>query len=236
MEKQEISIYIDDSGQLHPNYHSDYFIYGGYWCFTENATEIADTYGLMMGRIYRTKKEIKSSDMKDKHKRKVLRRIFRDHNDEVNPIYIASYIPDITIDFSNKESVQLHKNYILRRLVEDVINHLNREKISVDSINVYIDNQSQTTLTARDSLEKYIENYFDNHNGYLTESYTYSNASFNVEFLESSHYRNMQLADLFANCKFCRYDKLCLDSKVIFEEFDCVPLCRKHPIYFTRNS
>lgn len=235
MKNKEISIYIDDSGQLHPNYSSDYFIYGGYWCLTEDVNTLENKYGLMMSRIYRTKKEIKSSNMEDKHKRKVLRRIFRDHGDLINPIYVASYVPDITIDFTDKETVQLHKNYLLRRLIEDVVKNINNMDISIDIINVYIDNQNQTTLTSRDSLEEYVKKYFKKHNSYNTKSYTLSDATLNVQFLESSHYRAMQLADLFAHCKFSRYDRLCLDIKKILFEFECTPLCRKHPKFFTRN-
>lgn len=229
---EEISIYIDDSGQLHSNYHSNYFVYGGFWCFSKDEDDISRKYGLMMTNIYRTKKEVKSSAMSDSKKRKVLRRLFRDHGHQFNPIYVASYIPDVTIDFFNKSAVQLHKNYILRRLVEDVINDLQRHGVILSKINVYIDNQSQTTVSNRDSFEVYIVKWFRGSGNYLAQSFTQTQAVFHVDFMDSSAFRAMQFADLLANTKFCRYHNGCLDTKNIFSEFSKTPLCRKHPKFF----
>ncbi|MFB8606246.1 DUF3800 domain-containing protein [Enterococcus casseliflavus] len=228
-----ISIYIDDSGQLHTNYKSDYFVYGGFWCETNKTNSIAGTYSKNMKIIYRTKGEVKTDRMSDKHKRKILRRILKNHSEEVHPIFVATYIPYITIDFSKKEAVQLHKNYILRRLIEDVISSIAATGEKLEHVNIFIDNQSQTQVANRDNLEKYIKNYFSGNGSYLLKSFTTTDASISVSFLESKTYKAMQLADFFANTKYCRYQHCCLDSKNIYEEFSINPACRKHPKHFT---
>ncbi|WP_144809631.1 DUF3800 domain-containing protein [Enterococcus casseliflavus] len=235
MEGLDVSIYIDDSGQLHTNYKSDYFVYGGFWCETNKTNNIAGTYSRNMKHIYRTKGEIKTDSMSNKHKRRILRKILRNHYGEVHPIFVATYIPFVTIDFSNKESVQLHKNYILRRLIEDVISEIAESGKKLEHLNVYIDNQSQTQVANRDNLEKYIKNYFSGNGKYLLKSFTTTDANISVSFLESKKYKPMQLADFFANTKYCRYQHSCLDAKDIYEEFSIEPTCRKHPRYFTLN-
>ncbi|MCO7150482.1 DUF3800 domain-containing protein [Vagococcus lutrae] len=233
MTSVNLSIYIDDSGQLHPKYKSDYFIYGGYYCLTEDVASITNTYGRLMKNIYRTRNEVKTDKMKDKHKRKVLRRLLRDHENQIHPIFVATYVPKVTIDFSDKESVQLHKNYILRRLVEDVINDVTKTGVSLNKVSVYIDNQSQTNVRNRDSLENYIKKYFSKRGSYLLKSFTTTDASITVEFLDSKTFRAMQIADFFANTKYCRYEHKCEEYKNIYDEFSINPLCRKHPQYFT---
>lgn len=228
----EISIFIDDSGQLHENYYSKYFIYGGFWCKTDDVPSISRTYALEMKKIYHTLKEVKSSSMKHKHKRKVLRKLINTHPNSFNPSFVATDVSKLTLEFSNKQAVQLHKNYILRRFIEDVINDLKLRKIEdIDKIHVYIDNQNQTTLIGRDPFPVYLNKKFKAGN-YLTQAYTESDIIFEVDFMESSAYRPIQIADLLANCKFNRYENICDDLQLVLDANSYIT-CRKHPIYFT---
>ncbi|MCH4169351.1 MAG: DUF3800 domain-containing protein [Streptococcaceae bacterium] len=229
---EEINIYIDDSGQLHTNYYSDYFIYGGYWCLAEDSQKISKTYSIQMSKIYHTKKEIKSSNMKHKYKRKVLRKLVSECQDCFNPIFIASKVSEISIDFDNKQAVQLHKNYILRRLVEDTIKQIKKQNFSdISKINVFIDNQNQTKIVNRDSFPVYLNNYFKNN--YL-RNFTTTNVPFETKYLDSSKHKAIQIADLLANCKFNRYENNSEDLQVILDNLSDI-VCRKHPIYFTHS-
>lgn len=230
---REVMIFIDDSGQLHTNYHSDYFIYGGYWCFKHDVQHINSSFSRMIKNIYKTNKEVKTSEMTAKIKKNIVKRVFKQNNTSINPVFIATKVSYLTkLNFNDKQRVQLHKNYILRRLVEDVINDLKHKGINdVNQINIYIDNQSQTNLTSRDSFAIYINKCFTK-NGYITHNYTNSNLKFNVKFLDSKSSKSIQLADLLANCKFHRYHSSTDEFNKVIEQSNKV-LCRKHPKYFT---
>ncbi|QVQ49116.1 DUF3800 domain-containing protein [Latilactobacillus sakei] len=57
-------IFIDDSGQLNPNYpHSDFFVYGGYWTLSSNLNQVERYYRVLHRQIFGTNLEIKASDM-----------------------------------------------------------------------------------------------------------------------------------------------------------------------------
>lgn len=231
----ELSIYLDDSGQLHPNYYSSFFVYGGYWCIKGDEQQIANCYARMIRQIYRTKREIKASEMKHKQKRKILRRLATNFKDTFHPIFVASNVDDITIDFKNKENVQLHKNYLIRRLVEDVIHQARDLKIGkIEKVSVFIDNQNQTKLTGRDSLSVYMNKKF-RPGSYVSDTYTISEAAFECLFLDSKAHRTIQIADLLANCKFNRFENHCVDLQVILDNLPDVR-CRKHPKYFSSGT
>lgn len=101
------------------------------------------------------------------------------------------------------DSGQLHKNYLIRRLIEhSILDQSHFQILNIDT-EIFIDNQSQTTLNNFDSLERYLNKHL--HNKYYSESYITSNALFKSTYLDSKTSNLIQIADILANSKFQYY-------------------------------
>ncbi|MFS1005276.1 DUF3800 domain-containing protein [Enterococcus casseliflavus] len=225
----KISFFIDDSGQLHPNYHSDYFVYGGFWCLESEEAGLKAAFSKTKRQLFHTKKEIKSSDMETWQKKRLLKKVIQH---DIHPIYIVSKVSDITIDFNYPDLVQLHKNYILRRLVEDSLIQIKKLGYSeIKDVNLYIDNQSQTSLSNRDSFKNYINKVFKGE--YKNNEFLYhSDINFTVDYMDSKNDVLIQVADLLANCKYHRFESRSKDLKLLLDKKQDT-CCRKHPKYFS---
>jgi hypothetical protein len=225
----EISVYIDDSGQLHSNYYSDYFVYGGFWCLDSEESKIKSTFSKTKWQLFHTGKEIKTSNMEHWQKKRLLKKVVRE---DIHPIYVVSKVSMLTVDFSDREAVQLHKNYILRRLVEDCLKQM--EKLgygNIKKVNLYIDNQSQTNVANRDSFKNYINKVFKKKYKNC-EYFLESDVDFKVEYMDSKMEPLIQVADLLANCKFQRFENKSKDLKILLDKKPDT-CCRKHPIHFS---
>lgn len=199
---ETMAIYIDDTGQLHPNYKKgSVFLYAGFWTPYEKMAEIKRFYGVLRRQIFRTSREVKGSQMDEKIKLQIIRRIKNKFPDNFHPIFVAVKVPILTIDFSSKQSVQLHKNYLLRRFVETAIQD-KRAKCGdrFDHVHVYIDDQSKTRLHNRDSLERYL-NKSAKHMYFWNKYQKTSAAKFTVSYEDSQYDNGIQLADVLANTK-----------------------------------
>lgn len=198
-----LHIFIDDSGQLNPNYpHSDFFVYGGYWTLSSNLNQVERYYRVLHRQIFGTNLEIKASDMSIGIKKQITNRMLKKFPEDFNPVFESIYVPQMTIDFESKQAVQLHKNYLIRRLVEKVILEKRKyfPKILVDEVVIIIDNQSQTKLNSYDSLERYLNKSM--HNQYFTESYVKSSVPYKARFKDSKISPSIQLCDILANSKY----------------------------------
>lgn len=217
-----LNVYLDDSGQLNDHYGCNYFIYGGFYCFNDEISSINKSYRRLKRNIFRTKLEVKSSEMKNSQKRKLLRRILRDNPNSFHPVYCVARVDELTrVDYRNPKAVILHKNYILRRLLEKIIEKIRFEGVVVENVNLFIDNQTITDLQNRDSLPNYLKKSFKN--GYKTQlSKMTSNAKFKSQYTESSNHCEIQIADLLANTKFCHYRDETTILKEIFEECNVI--------------
>lgn len=68
-----LHIFIDDSGQLNPNYpHSNFFVYGGYWTLSNDLKQIEKYYKILHRQIFKTTSEIKASDMSNRDRKSVV--------------------------------------------------------------------------------------------------------------------------------------------------------------------
>lgn len=228
----KISFYIDDSGQLHPNYYSDFFVYGGFWCLESEEPKIKATFSKTKRQIFHTSKEVKSSDMEHWQKKRLLKKIL---TQDVHPIYVVSRVSDITIDLIDPENAQRHKNYILRRLVEDGIKQFKALGFGdVKDVNLYIDNQNQTDIKNRDSFKNYINKVFRGKYKYC-DFFLKSDIDFAVEFMDSKSAPLVQIADLFANCKFQRFESKSSDLQLLLDRKP-ETCCRKHPKFFSSRT
>ncbi|TGE66733.1 DUF3800 domain-containing protein [Weissella confusa] len=199
---ETMAIYIDDTGQLHPNYpKGPVFLYAGFWTSFEKMNEIKNFYGVLRYQIFHTRDEVKGSTMNEKTKLNIIRRIKNKFPDDFHPIFVAVNVPDLSIDFGSKRAVQLHKNYLLRRFVETAIqDKRNKCADRFDFVNVYIDDQSKTRLPNYDSLESYL-NKSAKHQYSWNKYPAQSKAKFTVSYEDSQYDNGIQLADVLANAK-----------------------------------
>lgn len=120
----------------------------------------------------------------------------------------------MSIDFGSKQSVQLHKNYLLRRFVETAIqDKRNKCADRFDFVNVCIDDQSKTRLPNYDSLERYL-NKSAKHQYSWNKYPTQSKAKFTVSYEDSKYDNGIQLADVLANAKGRYYNGTQQNSNV----------------------
>lgn len=100
----------------------------------------------------------------------------------------------------------MHKNYLIRRLLEEAILEKRRlfQEIQIEQINIFIDNQSQTNINSFDSLERYIPKHL--HNEYYGAAHLTSDCEITVKFRDSKADVCIQIADILSNSKM-RYHK-----------------------------
>ena len=109
----------------------------------------------------------------------------------------------VRLDFNNKRDVARFKNYVIRRLVEKLIQDQKIPK-NCSLIELNIDNQN-IAHSARDSLEDHLFHYFNEDNYYFVHK-IYDTTSFRADF--AVYYKDsktnylIQAADLLANTKF----------------------------------
>lgn len=200
----EYYLFLDDSGQLHKNYpHGDFFVYGGLLVKESDFHGINQSYKRLVRKIKNEKQisgELKTNIMDSDTRRRLLNKLSKYSCEQ---IFISVYVPDLVrIDFRKKKDVVRYKNYIIRRLVEKLINSKKIPK-SCDKIIINIDNQN-VAHSSIDSLEDHLFNYFNEENYYqIHRKYdtTSFNADFTVSFKDSETNYLIQAADLLANTK-----------------------------------
>lgn len=236
---EKIIIYIDDSGQLHPNYpFSDVFVYGGYWTDESSDDAIKKYYGILKRQIFHTNKEVKASKMTESVKVQIIKRLKNKFKNSFNPIFVSVDVKSLTIDFSSKQNVQLHKNYLIRRYVEQAITHKRSIDKQVSSkVDVHIDDQSKTKLENYDSIERYIIKCMKGSYHSDTHIWMNSTANFSVEYEDSKASNGIQIADVLANSKMDyhigKFSKFNL--KTVMKQKD-IKMPLKLPKYWTSSQ
>lgn len=199
-----LSIFIDDSGQLHPKYpFSNFFVYAGFWAFSGDVEAIEKKFKMIHRQIFHSQKETKASEMSKQIKKQISRRLLNAFPNEFNPIFESVYVPLLDqVDFDNKQAVQLHKNYLILRLVEKAIREkrLKYPDQEINEVDVFVDNQSQTTLRNFDSIERYLNHRM--HDEYKYSSFVVSAKPFKATFKDSANTPAIQICDVLANSKY----------------------------------
>lgn len=198
-------IFLDDSGQLHKNYtQGNYFVYAGLLMKEKDVHGINYSYKNFVRKIKRQKGiegELKTSMMDVATRRRLLKRLGKYSCEQ---IFVTVKVSDLVrLNFENKKDVVRFKNYMVRRLVERVIQ---RGKISkkCELIEINIDNQN-IAHSAMDSLEDHLFNYFNQDNFYYVHKQfdtTSFRSDFEVNFRDSETNYLIQAADLLANSEF----------------------------------
>lgn len=197
-------IFLDDSGQLHCNYkHSDIFVYGGLLVKESDFHGINASYKQTLQQIKKEKRikgEFKTAQMDIPTRRRLLKKL-RTYTCE--QIFVSVKVSSLVrLDFTNKRDIVRYKNYIIKRLIDKLIKSGKLPK-ECSFAEIHIDNQN-VAHSAKDSLQDYLFNIFNEDNHYLIHQQyqtTTFKCDFRVSFKDSSTNYLVQAADLLANTK-----------------------------------
>lgn len=173
-------IFLDDSGQLHKNYpQGNYFVYGGLLIKESDIHGINQSYRKFVRRLKRDHKidgELKTIHMNIGTRRRALKRLAKYSCEQ---IFVSVHTQNIVrLDFDNKHNVVRFKNYVVRRLVDQLIkDHKIPRRCEV--LEVHIDNQN-VAHSSLDSLENHLVNYFNEEN-YLHVDRQFDENSFRTD-------------------------------------------------------
>lgn len=226
-------LFLDDSGQLSNSGEHTHFLYGG--IFIENK----EAYNKLLARVkhlcsfFNISKEMKGSKLKLKHRRKILSSI-----QDIQGIHQVFLIEknDLLdkVDFTNPEKLRLHKNYLVKRIVEK----LHQSQLIDDHTTLYIriDIEMLSTEKYRLDLEQHLNNYWKSPESYVKGRQFKTlipkiHAKFDVQFLDSRHHRLIQLADLLVNTKYRRYRQVPKCCSEFLNPYFCITL----PKYFSSH-
>lgn len=203
-------IFLDDSGQLHPNYpQGDYFVYGGLLMPDSEFHGINQSYKKLVKKIKKEKNivdELKTSGMNNSTKKRLLNKL---KNFNCHQIFVVVKTSDlIRIDFNKKRDVVRYKNYMVRRLIDHLISQ-NKIPKNCDVIEVNIDQQN-VSHSAPHSLKQYLTDYFNEDNLYFVHKQydtTSFSSDFHIHYRDSDSHYLIQAADLLANTMFNSFEK-----------------------------
>lgn len=197
-------MFLDDSGQLHPNYpKGDFFVYGGLLVKENDFHGINTSYKKLVQKIKKEKRvveELKTSDMDIPTKRRLLKKLTGYSCEQIFVTVKVSTL--VRLNFESKRDVVRYKNYIIKRLIEELIKSGKIPK-QCDFLEIHIDNQN-VAHSAQDSLQDYLfnifneDNYYYIHRQYNTTSFS---CDFRVLYKDSKTNYLVQAADLLANTK-----------------------------------
>lgn len=196
-------LFIDDSGQLHPNYpYSDIFIYGGLLMEEKVFHKFNEAYKNIIEQIKREKNisgELKTSAMDIPTKRRLLKYIKKQEG--IVEVFVSVKIPLLLrLDFNQPKDVNRYKNYIIRRLL-DQIKLQSNQLDQCTLLDIYIDNQN-VAHSAIESLSGYLNNIY-NENRYdqigIAATTVAITCDYKVYYRDSSNNYCIQAADLLAN-------------------------------------
>ncbi|WP_086691848.1 DUF3800 domain-containing protein, partial [Bacillus cereus] len=174
-------IFLDDSGQLHPKYpYGDYFVYGGLLVKESDYHKVNTGYKKLVNIIKKEKKitsELKTSDMNNSTRTRLLKGLAKLSGEQ---IFVTVKVSTLKrIDFSKTRDVVRYKNYLVKRLVQELINTGKIPK-KCSFTEIHIDNQN-IAHSAQDSLQDYLFNIFNEDNYYNVHK-QYQQTSFKCDF------------------------------------------------------
>lgn len=226
-------LFLDDSGQLSNNGTHNYFLYGG--VFIPNEKKLNELRNKINNqkKFLGITKEIKGASIKNKHRKKLLQVVKK--IEDIETLFLIEHTPSLNrVDFENHYSVRMHKNYLVKRLIEQLHN---KNLIDDDTtLYIYIDNEALSGGIYKDSLQNHLNAYYKRANkGAFLKHFEYTSfipsfeTQFKVKYIDSRSELLMQVADLLANTKYRRYK---LESKDGSEHIKCPLVCLKLPIQF----
>lgn len=227
-------LFLDDSGQLSNSGTHSHFLYGGIFIESERAYNLFMNVVKQQCKFFGINGEIKGSDIKIKHRKKLLQAFSKVEG--VHQVFLVEDVRELSrVDFGKKGKIRYHKNYLIKRIVEQL--HKKRLIDADTKLHINIDLEMLSEEKYRNHLENHLNDFWVNKMSYI-KGMEYSQfipnikTKFNVKFLDSRHHRFIQVADLLVNTKYRRYkgiQKCC-------SEFLKPIICIKVPGNFTSGK
>ena len=204
---QEVIFFFDDSGVLHKNEPSGYFIYAGYVFTERNTLESAKRKYINANKklkkaLGRTD-ELKAANLDAKHKRSLFNSV-REYDSVAVVVDISRVYDHILAD---KKSICRYKDYVLKRCVKNKLKRLIADGIiSKDEeikISIYIDEQLTATngyYDLRDSIMEELQYGIANFDYGIRHPHLFdANVIVNIQYCDSSSNYLIQASDILAN-------------------------------------
>lgn len=189
MEKVEINFFCDESGQLHSNSHTRYFVIGGYFCLKDKSIRIRQNYSRTLKKIKQKRHmsktdELKTRGMTQQEKIKLLTSL--QNSDGFNGFAI---VVDKQSMKRKVEKESIYYNYFVKLIVKDILvpkcnNSFPNEDTFVDML-----------LDCRNISVGHLKSLED----YLNSEYIFSRFSFSANYRDSRVDTRIQATDLIAN-------------------------------------
>lgn len=204
---QEAIFFFDDSGVLHKNEPSGFFVYAGYVFTDRNDLQAARhkyiNANKKLKRALARSDELKAATLTPKHKRALYNSV-REY-DMVAVVVEISKIYDHIL--AHKKSICRFKDYALKRCVknklEQLLNNGTLVKDEAITISIYIDEQLTATngyYDLRDSIKEELQHGIANFDyGKIHPHLFETDVSVNIHYCDSSKNYMIQASDILAN-------------------------------------
>ena len=204
---QKVYFFFDDSGVLHRNEKSGYFVYGGYVFTNREELDSAKHKYINANKLLKAElgrsDELKAAGLEPKHKRSLYNAV-REYESISCSVRIAGVYNSI---LSDKKSICRYKDYVLKRCIKAKLKDLiARGKISEDediTVEVSIDEQLTATngyYSLRDSIMEELQHGIQNFDyGSFHKPVFNAEVKVNLRYCESKDNYLIQASDILAN-------------------------------------
>lgn len=204
---QEVIFFFDDSGVLHKNEPSGYFIYAGYVFTDRSMLEAAKrkyiSANKKLKKALNRSDELKAANLEAKHKRALFNSV-REY-DSVDAVVDISRVYDHILE--DKKSICRYKDYVLKRCVTNKLKCLEADGTISRSeditISIYIDEQLTATngyYDLRDSIMEELKYGIVNFDYGSRYPHLFdANVTVNIQYCDSSKNYMIQASDILAN-------------------------------------
>ncbi len=212
---QEVIFFFDDSGVLHKNESSGYFVYAGY-VFTsrvdlDSARRKYINANKKIKNALKRDDELKAATLEVKHKRSLYNSVKK--YDSVAVVVDISRLYDYVL--ADKKSICRYKDYILKRCIKSKLKKLITDGIiSKDediTISIYIDEQLTATngyYDLRDSIKEELQHGIANFDYGIRHPHMFdSKVEVIIHYCDSSANYMIQASDILANRIWTSYRK-----------------------------
>lgn len=204
---QEVTFFFDDSGVLHKNEPSGYFVYAGY-VFTNRVT-LEDAKRKYINANKKLKKalnrsdELKAANLSTVHKRALFNAV--KEYDSVDAVVDISRVYDHIL--SHKKSICRYKDYVLKRCVKNILKRMIADgTLSPDEdikVSIYIDEQLTATngyYDLRDSIMEELKYGISNFDYGTRYPHLFNGeVAVSIQYCDSSKNYLIQASDILAN-------------------------------------
>jgi len=204
---QEVIFFFDDSGVLHKNEPSGYFVYAGFVFTSRKELEDAKRKYIHANKALKKalgrNDELKAATLKAKHKRSLYSSVKK--YDSVAVVVDVSRVYDYIL--ADKKSICRYKDYVLKRCVKSKLKELIADgRVSKDediTISIYIDEQLTATngyYDLRDSIMEELQYGIVNFDYGIRHPHLFdSEVAVNIQYCDSSANYMIQSSDILAN-------------------------------------